>query len=269
MPCILHPEDHREACQRVVLERLIERAVAGEIALLCEGVDNTDPGERRIRTHGLDWSGSCERINGLEAPASPALDWATAARYATASPEDMQVSGAGQTGAETIRFVCVALAWLAEAPLDPPLVSLKPFIDALRADLRPGDRAATRLEAANRLAVQAGRWPGGELTFGQLTEGLRRTMPALGLGGEELQTAMDRVLYTEREAGFARCIAASAAATDLEVHVVLGVGHAAGLVDDRFLRAIGVDVVPFRLHQAGIPGPRLWDLVACTADTRR
>jgi hypothetical protein len=279
MQVTIHPEHHRLADMRCVWQRLIESAVHGDLMLLCEGIPYTDENvEKRIRSHDLDWQGICPYINGLEALATAKLEWATAVRYVTGSGGDpeTQMKEAGINGIETIRFVCVFFTHLnyetAKSLLNK---EMRRFVQEIARQPRGDGSCISRLEAANVVAQAKGCWPGKKLTFAYLQEILRKCMPHIGLvvnngsTHEDMMHEMNRIIYIDREADFATNIRRMQEAhPDKPIHVLLGAGHAAGLINDTFLEKLHINIDEFRVHQTTIPaGPRLWDLMDCQAVT--
>lgn len=279
MQVTLHPEHHRLADMRRVWEELIDLAVRGDVVLLCEGIPYINKNvEKRIRSHGLDWQGTCANINGLEPPVTAQLEWATAVRYVTGSGVDLdtQMKDTGTTAIETIRYVCVFLTHLnyetAKSLVNTEVIR---FVQEIARQPKGDGTCITRLEAANAVAQAEGRWPGKNLTFRELQAILGKCMQHIGLVANESPThyemmhEMNRILYVDREADFAvNILRMHEAHPGRPIHVLLGAGHAAGLINDAFLRKLHVNVDEFQAHQATIPaGPRLWDLVDCQSVT--
>lgn len=237
---------------RRVLAALESAADRGQIVLLIEG-QRFVPGARNT---------------GLEQPRSVRDEWAVAARYASSLPLDMNTARledvGGDLAKEAVRAVLLLCARL------PPLelrTDLQAFVERLRGCADPFDAVAWT-QAANDVAIEMGRWPARGLMIADLRGIVDRCKELAGVEGNTID-AMHRILYIEREAVFARHIAAAQQThPTVPIHIVVGVGHAAALVPDVVVASLGFDVGQFRADQAVMPpGPRLWDLVDCTVPT--
>jgi hypothetical protein len=259
----IHPDNHQHPRLERVTRALVEAARQGRILLVYEGLPfECRNGWHTLDSHGVQTTLPSSQLMGLEGPVTAAAEWAAAARYVTGQSQSFESATLGEipgdAAKQTIRQVALSLSWLSAADrqgLSLPH-DLECFVTKVAQVSRPGCEDADRQEGANRVAIATGRWPGKTLRLADLEAYMQGMMPLLGIGGD-MQDNMNRILYVDREAQWVKNL--SKITTSLPVHVVVGVGHLAGIVTDEMVAELGFDTCEFRAHQSQVVGPRLWD----------